>query len=795
MRAHDLTLAFRNLFQRPLFAATAIVLMALAAGANAAVFSVVRGVLLKPLPYAAPERLVAFWPGTFVSNEEIAYWRERTPGIEQVAGLSPGWLMALVADGYEPSKVTGGRVSGNFFQMLGMGAAVGRTIEPRDSSPGRTGVVVISAELYARQFGSDRAVIGRTVQLDGVPHEVIGVMPAGFEFMGPGTDVWAPLVFDPGDRNHKATFNQAFARLALGATPEFVNRELASLTPAMRIDLVKAGDWGRTIRVEPLQDVVTATLQPTLLIMLGAVGLILLLASVNVGTLVLSRAIERAREIAVRTALGASRGRLIRQLVVEQAVLASAGAVAGLVVAQLALPILVLGIPPEMPRQNDIALDAVVFATVFLATVVIALLFALVPIAAVARPELQPLLRQNQSTDTAGRQRVLGLLVAAQIGVAIVLGIGAGLMLRSLWNLQHVDPGFEANGVLTFRLQTTSKYRALTTGMPYLQQVVDRVRAIPGVTSVGSIQHLPITGYNWTSQAYPSDKPPAPGTTPPTAIWRFIGWDYFETMRIRLVAGRVFSEHDTLQSAPVAIVNEALARRDFGSAAAAIGKRIRAVNGGGTLDTEIVGVVGDVRFMSLDAPTRPEMYRPLTQTFMFPMAIAVRAAGDPAQLSAAIRQAAYAIDPAVPVAEMQTLNTLLAQSLGQPRLLTMLLAVFAGVGLLLTVVGVYGVVAYWVRRREREFGIRVALGAAPTRIARGVLQQGALFAAIGIAIALPAALLFARLMRTVVYDVATHDPLTFITLPVTVLAVTLAAAYFPARRAARVDPALTMRSD
>jgi putative ABC transport system permease protein len=312
---------------------------------------------------------------------------------------------------------------------------------------------------------------------------------------------------------------------------------------------------------------------------------------------------------------------------------------------------------------------------------------------------------------------------------------------------------------------------------------------------VGSIQHLPITGYNWNSQVYPTDKPPAPGTRPPTAIWRFIGWDYFATMRVPLIAGRVFTEHDTLKSAPVAIINEALARRDFAGATAAVGRRIRTVSGAGTQDAEIVGVVGDVRFMSLDAPSRPEMYRPLAQTFMFPMAVVVRTSGDPAQLAAAVRQAAYAIDPAVPVAEMQTLNALLAASLGQPRLLTMLLSVFAGVGLLLTIVGVYGVVAYWVRRRAREFGIRVALGAAPTRIARSVLQQGAIFAVIGITLAIPTALALARLMRTVVYDVTTHDPLTFITLPVTVLAVTLAATYLPARRAARIDAALTMKSE
>ena len=644
MRAHDLTLAFRNLFHRPLFAATAILLMALAAGANAAVFSVVRGVLLKPLPFQDPERLVAFWPGEFVSNEEIGYWREHARSFEHIAAISPGWLMAMVADGYEPLKVTGGRPSDNFFKGLGVAAAIGRTLEPGDSTPGRPRVLVLGADLFERHFRGDPTVIGRAVMLDGQPHEIVGVMPRGFEFLQPGTDVWAPMVFDPTAQTHKATFSQAFARLMPDVSVNAATHELAALTSAMRRDLGKPSDWGQTLRVEPLQHTVTAGLRPTMAILLGAVGLILLLAAVNLGTLVLSRAIERAREIAVRTALGASQLRLIRQLVVEQAVLAACGATAGLVLARLTLPALVAYIPPEVPRQSEIALDGVVFAVVFLISVSMALAVALVPIVLVARPELQPLLRQNQSTDPRSRRRALGTLVAAQIALAVVLGIGAGLMLRSLWNLQHIHPGFDTHGVVSFRLQTTSKYNALPNGLPYMEQVVERVAALPGVTSVGAIQHLPMSGYNWTSNVYPVDKPPAPGATPPTVMWRFIGWDYFTAMGIPLRAGRVFTTLDTARSPAVAIVNEALARREFGDAQSAIGRRLQSQSGRGKEVVEIAGVTGDVRFQSLDAPARPEIYRPLAQTFMFPMAFVVRTSGDPAQLSLAIRQAAYAVE-------------------------------------------------------------------------------------------------------------------------------------------------------
>jgi putative ABC transport system permease protein len=795
MRAHDLTLAFRNLFHRPLFAATAILLMALAAGANAAVFSVVRGVLLKPLPYADPERIVSVWPSQFVSGEEAAYWRDHARNFERLSLMSPGWLMAMVADGYEPLKVTGARVTDNFFVTLGVGAALGRTINPGDAGAGRRGVLVLSREIFERHFGGNPAVIGRIVQIDRQPHEIIGVMPAGFEFLAPGTDVWAALFVEPGSPNYKAQFAQAFARLRPNVSPDLATLELQSLVGAMRAALGKPVDWGTTLRVESLQKTITSPLAPTLLILLAAVGFILLLAAVNLGTLVLSRSLERAREIAVRTALGASRMRLVQQLTVEQCVIAACGALAGLIVARGALPLLVARIPPNMPRQGEIALDPVVFVTVFAATVGIALLFALMPIVLIARPELQPLLRQQQSTDPTSRRRALGALVAAQIGLAVVLGIGAGLMLRSLWNLQHVNPGFDPERVLTFRLQSTSKYNSLANGLPYLEQVVERLRALPGATSVGSIQHLPLSGYNWTANIYPVEKPPAPGNTQPSVVWRFIGWDYFETMKIPLRAGRRFTNLDTTNSTLVGIVNETFARQQYGSADAALGRHVKSVSARGGEEVEIVGVTGDVRFASLDKAPRPEMYRPLAQTFMFPMAFVVRTWGDPVQLSAAVRQAAYAVDPTVPVAELQSLDTLLASSLGRPRLLAFLLSVFAAIGLLLTVVGVYGVVAYWVRQREREFGIRLALGAAPKRIASGVLGQGIVYAVIGISLALPAAFALTRLMRTVVYGVSVHDPLTFVILPLAVVAVTVAATYFPARRAARVDPVTTMRGD
>ncbi|MCI0436320.1 MAG: ABC transporter permease, partial [Gemmatimonadetes bacterium] len=471
----------------------------------------------------------------------------------------------------------------------------------------------------------------------------------------------------------------------------------------MRRDLAKPSAWGRDLRVVPLQETVTGDMRLTLLILLCAVGMILLLAAVNLGTLVLGRSLERAREMAVRTALGAARRRLVQQLMAEHLVVAALGASTGLLIAWVTLPVLVSGIPPEMPRQSDIGLDGVVFAVVFAASVLVSTIMALVPALIAARPELQSLLRRHHGTETPARQRVLGSLVAAQIALAIILGIGATLMLRSLWNLQQIDPGFAAARVLTFRLQTTSKYTALSNGLPYLEQVIERVRALPGVTHVGSIQHLPMTGYNWTTDVHPVERPPTSGATPARAVWRFIGWEYLEAMGIPLVAGRSFTQQDHVKATPVAIVNEAFARREYGNASAAVGQRI-ATRGRGVETVEIVGVTQDVRYISLDTPPGAEIYRPLSQTFMFPMAMVARTDGDPAALAAAVRRAAGEVDRVVPVAELQPLASLIAGSLGRPRLLAMLLSVFAAVGLALSLVGVYGAVACRVRQQERELG-------------------------------------------------------------------------------------------
>jgi predicted permease len=797
MRSPDFTLAVRNIFRRPGFAVVAILLLALGSGANAAVFSVVRGVLLRPLPFPEPDRLVAFWPTNFVSNEEVDYWRNHTRGFEQIAAISPGWMMGLVAETGEPTKVTGGRVSDNIFQLLGARPARGRTIEPGDARVGAPGVAVLSDGLWRSRFNADPSVIGRGIQLDGEPHTVVGVMAPDFDLFARGHDLWSALPWDPSSRNHKATFSQAVARLKPGVTAEAATRELLELAPAMRKDLAKADDWGRNTHVQPLRESMTGNVRPALLILLGAVGLILMLAAVNLGTLVLGRSIERVAEMALRTALGASHGRLIRLIVAEQAVLAIIGALAGIGLASVALPALISRIPPEVPRTAEITLDWQVLLTVLAASIAVAVAVSLIPALITARPSLQPLLRQSRATETPARRRALGALVAVQIALAVVLGIGSMLMLRSMWNLQQVDPGFDPNHVLTFRMQTTSKHRAMTTGYPYLQQMIARVKALPGVTDVALAAHLPMSGYSWTMAARRADRALEPGQQAPQVGWRFIHGDYFKAMRIPLKYGRPFTDADSTQAPQVTIINETMARRYFGDPAAAIGQMLLLMSGrtGQDEPVQVVGVVGDVRHLGLDREPIAELFRPFLQTFMFPMAMVVRTQGPPQQIGAAVRQAAFAIDPVVPVAEMQPYTTMIADTLGRPRLVGYLLTIFAASGLALGLVGVYGVVAYRVRQREREIGIRLALGARPAAVARRVIAQGAAHALAGVAIGLPAAFLLSRVMASLLFGVTARDPLTFTVLPVLIVGVTTLACYLPARRAARVDPVTAIKVD
>jgi predicted permease len=576
-------------------------------------------------------------------------------------------------------------------------------------------------------------------------------------------------------------------------------RELRSLVPAWQQELGYEQDWGQGETVASLRDVVVGDVRRPLVVLIGAVGLIVLLTSANLGTLLLGRHVARRREMAVRGALGASSWRLVRQSATESIVLAMLGAAAGIAVAAATLPALVRLLPPEMPRLAAIDIDLMVLVVVIAASSLSVVIFGVAPAVSGIRrlpAEAGTNLRAGAHTDSVSGRRTLHALVVGQVALAIVLGIGAALMVRSLLALQSVDPGFDAPQVLTLKLQPSGdRYRGLARTLPYYRRVLQEIRAVPSVVAAGAINHLPLSGYNWTATIRIDERPLPPGVSPPTVGWRMIDGDYFASMGIPLRAGRQFSDHDTTEAPAVAIVNEAFARQFFGDAPSALGRTIRTGSAGGDQTPIIVGVVGNVRHRALAEAPRPEMYRPVAQSFAITLAMTLRTSGPPTRVMGAVRDTVRRVDPDVPIADLLPLTTLLRDSLGHPRLMATLLLVFACVGLAIVVSGVYGVVAYSVRRREREMGIRLALGAAPLSVSGLVVRQGVAYAVGGLAIGLPAALAATGVMRSLLFGIQPRDPATVAGLCAAVAVATIAATLVPAWRALRVDPAAVLKAE
>jgi putative ABC transport system permease protein len=790
----DVRLAVRAFRQHPGFSALAVLIVMLGAGANAAVFSVVRAVLIEPLPYARPDELVAIWPEGFVSNGDVDFIRTRSRTIAQVASSSPGWTMSLLGAG-DPQRVTATKTSANLFDMLGVRPLLGRTFATGEDLPGRHRVAILSYALWQAKFAGDPRVIGRVVTLESAAHEIVGVMRPDFELLGRDAELWMPLPFDRTSPFWRGTVAQGIGRLRSGMDVASAERELRSLVPDWRRAMGYEQDWGREAIAAPLRDRIVGDVRQPLLVLVGAVGLIVMLTAANLGTLLLGRHVARRREMAVRHALGATAGRLVKLTAIESLVLAGAGTACGVVLARLMLPALVRILPPEMPRLAAVDIDPLVLLTVFVVSTLSVIVFGTLPSLLAVRPSLQPLLRLGAQSETRSGRQTLHILVVSQVALAIVLGIGAALMVRSLIALQRVHPGFEPAHVLTLKLQPAGRPRgeSIDRSVAYYDRMLSRVSAVPGVVRAGAINHLPLSGYNWTSTIRLDDRPLPPGVSPPTVGWRMIQGPYFETMQIPLVAGRIFNQHDTATGPAVAIVNEPFARQFFGTAAAAIGRVIRTGSASGEQTPVIVGVVGGVRHAALSREPASEMYRPYAQSFALPLALVVRTHGAPASAIAAVRQAVWSVDSTVPIADLVPLTTLLRDSLGRPRLLATLLLVFAAVGLAIVLSGVYGVVAYSVRRREREMGIRLALGAAPGAVSSLVLKQGAAYAVSGLVLGVPVAAALSGSMATVLFGIQPRDPATFAGLCLLIVVATIAATVVPALRARRVDPAVALK--
>jgi putative ABC transport system permease protein len=788
----DIRLALRSLLRAPAFTPATIVTLALAAGANAAIFAVVYGVLIKPLPFADPDRVVAVWPGHFQSTVDMLYTREHARTLSSVAAVAPGWTMSLTGSG-EPAKMTVARVSANLFATLGVEALLGRAFSDGADQPGSENVVVLDHAFWMRRFGGDPKVVGRSVRIDGDAVRIVAVMPATFQVFGLRTDAYTPFPVDRSAWYYRISTSLLAARLAPGVTIEQAHSEYRTLTQMLRRERKYADQYGRDAAIVDMRTALVGSSRRSLLVLAAAVALILLIAGANVGTLQLTRAAARSRDVAIRSALGASRARIARQLLAENAVLALAGGMLGVTVAVALLPLLVALLPADTPRVHEIGVDPVVSAGVLAAAVFVGLAVGILPAGAATRLRTAILLRTVSSSEGPGAKRTRAFLVSAEIALAVVLTIGAGLMLQTLWKLQQVDTGFSPRGVLTLHAQPSgARYRTLSIA-DYYANVLERIRALPGVTSAGAIQHLPFSGYSWSIPFLAEGQVASPGSPPPSAGTRIVTPGYFAAIGQPILAGRDVERADAARS-DVVIVNELLATRHYGSVNAAIGRvlRLRSAQGSYTPLT-IVGVVANVRHDAVTSAPVPEVYTSISEHSINAMMIAVRVDGDPLAVAAAVREAVWSIDRDVPLSDIETLDAKIGKSLGHPRLLLTLLGAFAALGALLALVGVYGVVAYSVAQRWRELGIMIALGAERARIVRSVLREAVLYGAAGLIVGMPAALVATRLLRTLIFGVRPTDPPTYLAVACATMITVVAAAALPAIRASRVDPVTALK--
>lgn len=792
---HDSVFALRQARRQPVVTIVAMLTFALGIGANTAMYSVVHGVLLQPLPYRDPARLAAIWPGRTISNAELLYLQRNSHTLQSVAAFSPGWGIALTGAG-EPRQLHAARVSTNFFQTLGVRPAIGRNLAPNESDRGAWDVAILSHELWVAQFASDSGVVGRVVDMDAQPTRIIGVMPAGFEAFQSGVDAWVPLQIDPSSPFHTGATSLAFGRLATGASFAAATAELTAFVPRMRAEFNYADDYGQGVTVTDLQESFTGSVRQSLLVLLGAVGLLVLIAVANVGNLLLAHTAGRRRELAVRRALGASQAQIARQLLVQSLLLAIGGGTLGLLAGSLGMRALAAILPSTLPMMSAVRVDAGVLATCAVVVLGAGLLFGVVPALLGARVDPDGALRAR-AAELSSRSHALmrDALVVAEVALAVVLVVGAGLMTETLWRLNRVDIGFDPRNVATFLIQPTSgQLRSADDATTYFTEIARRVAAIPGVKSVGAAQHLPLTGFNWHGSLDIESRPIPATATHPSIVWRSVVGDYFGTMRIPLVRGRLFDATDRRDAPPVVVISASMAKH-YWPDRDPIGERINLGNATQRHLTTIVGVVGDVRSAAPYAPPIEEAYRPNAQQGLKFMHYGVRVNAEPITLAKQIQAAVHSFDQTVPVAEMRSLNEIFASSTETSRVVTLLLASFALLGVVLGAVGIYGVISYSVGQRTRELGIRTALGAIERRITFMIVGEGLRTAGIGVAIGAVVALAAAHTLQSLLFEVSAADPKVYAAVVGALLGVAVAAAYFPARRAARVDPLTALRGE
>ncbi|HEX8140385.1 MAG TPA: ABC transporter permease [Pyrinomonadaceae bacterium] len=807
----DLRYGVRMLLKSPGFTLVAVFALALGIGANTAIFSVVNAVLLRPLPFAEPERLVRLW-GTFsqqsvprgegqyydfnISPNDFADWRTQNRSFEAIAVFSSYGSVTLTGRD-EPLRLRCPVVSTEYFSVLGVKPALGRFFLPEEEQVGKHRVVVLSYGAWQQKFGADPSVVGQTLTLNGSSYTVVGVAPKIFEQPRPTPsaepDMWRPLALELEPGGRASHFLHAMARLKPGVSLQQAQADMDSITANLERQYPDS-NLGRGVRLSSLHEAIVGNIRPALRVLLGAVGFVLLIACANVANLLLARSTVRQREMAIRTALGASRLRIVRQLLTESILLAAVGGGLGLLLALWATDLLTGLGGKDIPRLGAISLDGRILGFTLLVSLLTGIIFGLIPALESARPDLNVSLKEGGRANVGGGQRFRQFLIVSEVALSLVLLVGAGLMMRSFWRLQHVQLGFDADNLLTLDLSLPrTRYKQADEAALFQQQLVERLKALPGVTSAASSSVLPLSGGNSCDGMMIEGRPLASAGEAPCVEVRQTSPDYLRAMGIPLLRGRQLTEQDKRDAPFVVVINEALARRFF-AGTDPIGQRISHSDPSGPpVWRTIVGVAGDVRHFGLDAEPLPEFYEPQLQAPSWGTSLVVRSASDPASVAAAVRAEVRRMDADLPVYNVKTMRELASESVAQPRFRTLLLAIFAAVALLLSGVGLYGVMSYWVTQRTREIGVRMALGAQASDVLRMVVGQGMMMAVVGVCVGLVASLALTRVIHSLLFGVSTTDPLTFAAVPLVLCVVAFLASYIPARRATRIDPMIALR--
>ena len=798
----DLRYGMRTLRKNPAFTVVALVALALGIGANTAMFSVAYGILLRPLPYANADRVAVvfmrYFPRDFAFGtmcmRDYLMWKENNRAFEDPS-LFTSRRMDIGGKEGAPEQVQGASVTAGFFSTLEVRPLIGRAFAAGEDQPTTGALAVIGESIWRRRFAANTGVLGQSILVNGAPATVIGVMPGVFQFPQRQTEVWTNLLLNPPTR-YGPWFYRGVARLKPGVTLPQAQAELNNI--GLRMMQQNSFYKRLTLPVLGLRDALLGvTLKPAILVLAGAVGLVLLIAVVNVANLMLARATVREREMALRLSLGAGRGRLVRQLLTESVLLALMGGAAGLALAWGGIALVRAWNPGNLPLIDSVRLDAGALGFMLFVSMLTGVLFGLAPALESARADLNSTIKEGGRASAASqaRGRTRAALVVCEIAVSLTLLVGAGLLLRSFANLQRVTGGFSAppRQILTMLISPGDrKYKDARAGLAFYDEVLRRARNVPGVETAAVTDSLPPDRQGDADTFAIEGQPLAPGEINPIISDVTVSPDFFQTLGIPLIKGRYFTAHDTQDLAPVAIVSEGFVRR-FLPNQDALGKRIRQSGPGfGNNWMQIVGVVGNVKYLGLTVDTDPAYYMPLAQSYGLRLYLAVRCSGDAARLADTLRRKIQSIDPGVTLAQIGAMDQSLAWSVSQPRFDTML-SLFAGIALLLAAVGIYGLIAYSVAQRTHEIGVRMALGAARADVVRMVVRQGASLAALGIVLGLGGAFALTRLLKTLLFGIGATDALTFAAAPVGSMLVVLLATFVPALRATRISPVVALR--